>query len=291
MKKTKAVEEERNDYSAYAKGYLYLESMTATELMSIKTYTELTASWDETSSSTLGAGSVYLQLGFDDVSVLIGRSGSIYSAFGGYSAIGTIGVSDGGNDALQISATASMGNGFTASFGVMDAEANATGDGVKNRANFEAALGVTQGMFTGTLSGAAHAYSDDDYGYAVSGIVEASVTDSVTVGFGAAYANNALSYIGGAHESEFTDGGDDAAKGYTLAAGLEFGLSDKLTAALDGSWSKLEKGTLDYDRTTVNASLNYAPVSGMAVVLDGGWSKDSDDNKDARVTGRVQYSF
>ncbi|EEA96352.1 porin [Pseudovibrio sp. JE062] len=286
-----AVAEKRNDYSALARGYLFLESMTQTELMSIKTYTELTASWNESSSSTVGMGSAYLQLGFDNVSVLIGRSGSIYDAFGGYSAIGTIGVAEGGEDALQVSATASMGNGFTASFGVMDAEASATGTGVKNRVNFESALALTQGMFSANLSGAAHAYSDNDYGFAVAGTVEASVLENVKVGFGASYANNALSYIGGAQASKFTDGGADDAKGYTFAGGLEVGLSDKVTAALDASWTKLEQGKADYNYTVVNGSLNYAPVSGMAVVLDGGWSKDSEDNKNAQVTARVQYSF
>lgn len=286
-----AVAEERNDYTALARGYVYLESMTATELMSIKTYTELTASWNESSSSTVGMGSAYLQLGFDNVSVLIGRSGSIYSAFGGYSNIGTIGAAAGGEDALQVSATASMGNGFTASFGVMDAEASATGTGVKNRVNFESALALTQGMFSANLSGAAHAYSENDYGFAVAGTVEASVMENVKVGFGASYANNALSYIGGAQSSKFTDGGDDAAKGYTIVGGLEVGLSDKLTAALDASWTKLEQGSADYDYTVVNGSIAYNPVAGMDVVLDGGWSKDSEDNKNTQVTARVQYSF
>ncbi|WP_444932414.1 porin (plasmid) [Microbulbifer sp. SSSA002] len=182
---TKDYSAAKNAYSAYARGYIYLESMTDTEFASIKTYTELTGTWNDDNTSEVGTGSAYVQLGFDNVSVLIGRTGGVFDPFGGYSEIGTVGPVAGGEDALQISATADLGNGLTASFGILDS--NAYG-GASKDANFEAGLSYTQGMFSASAFAAAHAYSNDDYGFAVAGQVEADVTDSVKVGFGAAYA-------------------------------------------------------------------------------------------------------
>lgn len=282
------VEDTTNDYTTLARGYLFLESMTATELMTIKTYTEFTASWNEGSSDTVGIGSAYVQLGFDNVSVLFGRTGSIYDAFGGYSKIGVIGVAEGGDDPMQISVAASMGNGFSAEFGITDA--NVYG-GASNRVNLEGILSMTQGMFSGSVSGAAHAYSDSDYGYAVAGTVEATPMENVTIGFGASYAQNAVSFVGGAANSGFTDGGADDLTGYALAGGVKVGLTDKLTAALDGSFAKLEKGNADYDYTVVNGSITYNPVAGMDVVLDAGWMDDSAGNDTAKVAARLQYAF
>ncbi|WP_108820338.1 porin [Pseudovibrio sp. Alg231-02] len=319
-----AAYEAQNAYSAYAKGYIYLESMTDTEVASIKTYTELNTKWDDDSSSKVEVGSAYVQFGFDNTSVLIGRSGSVFSAFGGYSAIGTVGPAAGGEDALQISATTSFGNGFTASFGVMDSAAsgnafdlvNAMGtttDEISQKAtksaNFEASLGVTQGMFSANVSAAAHAFNDYDfdtsavtdkvaYGYAVAATIEADVAENIKLGFGATYSHNAVTYAGGladgipggAYESR-----DDALRAYTLVGGVEAALSDKLTAALDVAYTNFDQKDDDASFTSVNGSLNYAPVAGLNLILDAGWGNldvDGDDDADvAKVTTRVQYTF
>ncbi|AEV38127.1 Porin, alpha proteobacteria type [Pseudovibrio sp. FO-BEG1] len=284
---TKDYSAANNAYSAYARGYIYLESMTDTEFASIKTYTELTGTWNDDNTSEVGTGSAYVQLGFDNVSVLIGRTGGVFDPFGGYSEIGTVGPVAGGEDALQISATADLGNGLTASFGILDS--NAYG-GASKDANFEAGLSYTQGMFSASAFAAAHAYSNDDYGFAVAGQVEADVTDSVKVGFGAAYADSALSYIGGNREfAQFTDA--LGATGYNLVAGAEFGLSDKVTAALDASYTSIDVSGFDASVTTVNASVVYAPVAGLKFVVDGGLARDSEDGELAKISTRVQYSF
>ncbi|KZK82308.1 Porin omp2b precursor [Pseudovibrio sp. Ad13] len=309
--------EAENAYSAYAKGYIYLESMTDTEVASIKTYTELNTKWSDDNSSKVEVGSAYVQFGFEDTSVLIGRSASVFSAFGGYSAIGTIGPVSGGEDSLQISATTSFGNGFTASFGVMDAEASGLeydlvdGNGntvleVNQKAskavNFEGSLGVTQGMFSANLSAAAHAFNDFidgdvTYGYAVAGTLEADVAENVKLGFGATYARNALSYAGGLQDGmQFVaESDDEALTAYTLVAGVEVGITDTLTGALDASYSSYDQDDYDATFTSINGSLNYAPVAGLNIILDAGWGKvDNDDSADAdvaKVTTRVQYTF
>ncbi|KZK76463.1 Porin omp2b precursor [Pseudovibrio sp. W64] len=290
-----------NAYDAYARGYVYLESMTDTEFASIKTYTELTATWnddanDDGDQGIVGLGNAYVQLGFDNVSVLIGRSGGVFDPFGGYSEIGTVGPVAGGEDALQISATADLGNGLTASFGVLDSDAYG---GATKAANFEAGLSMTQGMYSASVFAAAHAYDADaatttaqdvDYGYAFAAQVEANISDSVKVGFGAAYADSALSYIGG--DRDFTQFADAlGTTGYNLVAGAEFGLSDTVTAALDASYTSLDVSGFDASVTTVNASVVYAPVAGLKFVLDGGVARDSEDGELAQVSTRVQYSF
>ena len=284
---TAAVAEETNDYSAYAKGYVYLESMTSTEFAMIKTYTELTAQWDDHDTGTSGVGSVWVQLGFDNVTMTIGRLGSSWSDFGGYSNIGVVGISEGGGDPLQVQLAASLGNGFTAQFGIEDS--NDTG-GVTNRVNFAGNIGVTQGMFSGTLSGVAHAYADSEYGYAVAAHASVTPMENVTLGFGASYGQSALNHLGlDGNTAGFTNAGE--AKGFVVAGGAKVGLSDKLTAALDGSYAKLEQGSADWNITKVNGSLTYVPAAGLEFVLDGGYSKDSLDNKNAQVAARVQYSF
>ncbi|SDR13625.1 porin [Pseudovibrio sp. Tun.PSC04-5.I4] len=278
---------ETNDYSAYAKGYVYLESMTSTEFAMIKTYTELTAQWDDHDTATNGVGDVWVQLGFDNVTMTVGRLGSSWSDFGGYSNIGVVGITEGGGDPLQIQFAASLGNGFTAQFGIEDS--NDT-NGATNRANFAGNLSITQGMFSGTLSGVAHAYSDSDYGYAVAAQASIMPMENVTLGFGASYGQSALTHLGmDGNTASFTDAGE--AKGYVVAAGVKIGMTDTLTAALDGSYGSLEQGSADWNISKVNGSLTYSPAAGLEFVLDAGYSKDSLDNKNAQVAGRLQYSF
>ncbi|SFK69726.1 Porin subfamily protein [Pseudovibrio ascidiaceicola] len=294
-----------NPYSTLARGYVYLESMTATEMMSIKTYTELTASWDESSEDTLGMGDAYLQLGFDNVSVLLGRTGSVFNTFGGYSEIGVIGVTSGGEDTMQISASTSLGNGFTAEFALEDAEAYG---GAMNRSDFVGALSVTQGMFTGNVSAAAHAFSNDEYGFAVAGSLEVAATDAVKFGFGATYAKDALAYAAGSANNDILPIAERLAIGeadevgttsYVIAAGVEVAATDKVTLALDGSYANYDIGSeIDFNQTVVNGSIAYAPVAGMVIALDAGWTRveaevgsDDFDGDSAQVAARVQYSF
>ncbi|WP_444932413.1 hypothetical protein ACJJIF_22115 (plasmid) [Microbulbifer sp. SSSA002] len=102
--------------------------------------------------------------------------------------------------------------------------------------------------------------------------------------------DSALSYIGGNREfTQFTD--VLGATGYNLVAGAEFGLSDKVTAALDASYTSIDVSGFDANVTTVNASVVYAPVAGLKFVVDGGLARDSEDGELAKISTRVQYSF
>ncbi len=100
------VEDETNDYSAYAIGYVWLESMATTEFVMIKTYTELTAMWDDHDTAESDIGNVWVQFGFDNVNLTVGRLGTSCSDFEGYFNIGVADVHEGGGDVLQIQLTA-----------------------------------------------------------------------------------------------------------------------------------------------------------------------------------------
>ena len=137
--------------------------------------------------------------------------------------------------------------------------------------------------------GAMHSYDADNYGYGLSGFMELSPTDKITLGIGATYAQNALSYLGGAMESEFEDGQD--VEGFNVYAGVSYDVTQKFSLALDGAYLSLTQGAEDYSLHGVNATATYKPVSGLALSVDGGMWQDSLDNESAKIIGRIQYTF
>lgn len=281
-----AVEEETNDYSAYARGYLYFDSMTNTDFATIKTYMELTATHNQSGDATVDMGDVFLQLGFNSGSLLIGNTSSQFDSFTGYTWIAPVSQNLSDSGVLQVSYTADIGNGLSLIASVEDANAR---DGASNRADFVGALAVSQGWGSAKLAAATHAYDDDDYGYAVTGSVTVAAMDGIEASFQAQYADQAVSYVGGAGESGFTDAG--GVTGYNISGGLSGDLSDKVSAMLDFSYLSLEQGAADYDRTAVDASVVYSPVEGLAFAVAAGWADDSEDNKETKVGARVQYTF
>ncbi|KZL26815.1 porin [Pseudovibrio sp. WM33] len=280
------VDGEVNSYSAYARGYLYFNSMTNTEFASIKTYTEFTATHNQSDESTVGIGDVYLQLGFDAGSLLIGDTSSQFDSFTGYTWIAPVSENYSDSGTLQVSFTADLGNGFSAIASVEDA--NARG-GVSNRVDLVGALAVSQGWGSAKLSGATHAYDSDNYGYAVGGSVTVTALEGIEASFQAQYASKAVSYVGGAGKSTFTDAG--GVKGFNIGAGIQGDLSDTVSAQFDISYLSLEQGSADYDRTALDASIVYSPVAGLAFAVAAGWADDSAENKETKVGARVQYTF
>ncbi len=280
-----AVEEETNDYSAYARGYLYFDSMTNTDFATIKTYMELTATHNQSGDATVGMGDVFLQLGFNSGSLLIGNTSSQFDSFTGYTWIAPVSENYSDSGVLQVSYTADLGNGLSLIASVEDA--NARG-GVSNRADFVGALAVSQGWGSAKLAAATHAYGEDDYGYAVTGSVTVAAMDGIEASFQAQYADQALSYIG-ADVDGFTDAG--GATGYNIGGGLSADLSDKVSAMLDFSYLSLDQDDADYNRTALDASVVYSPVEGLAFAVAAGWADDSEDQKETKVGARVQYTF
>ncbi|MES0867909.1 porin [Pseudovibrio sp. SCP19] len=281
-----------NAHSAKAEGFVYFDAVAFTEFATIKTHTEFEAEWNDLGEKTISTGNTYVQLGFDNVTVTAGRTGSAWTQFGGFSSIGVIGISSGGEDGLGVNVAASLGNGFTAEFAVEDANAYFDAKTASKELNYIATLGVAQGMFSANLSAASFAYAQDERGFAVSGSAEIAATDKVTFGLGAAYAADALTLIDAAG-GDVTQGDD--ARGFVVGAGVKVAMTDMLTGALDASYASTEDDNNDeFSKTVVNGSLTYSPVAGLSMILDAGWARSEANNVDsdeAKIATRLQYSF
>ncbi|KZL16785.1 putative outer membrane protein y4fJ precursor [Pseudovibrio axinellae] len=283
---TGETEAETNDYSAYARGYLYFESMTTTEFATIETYTAFLANHDQDGNDTVIIDDVYLQLGFNSGSLLIGDTLSQFDSFTGYTWIAPVSENFSEQYPLLIAYTADLGNGLSLTGSLEDSTERG---GANNRADFVGALSVSQGWGNAKFSAAAHAYDGDDYGYALSGSVTITAMEGIEATFQAQYANRAIDYIGGAANSGFTDAGD--VSGFNIGGGFQGDLSDTVSAQLDWSYLSLDQGSADYDRTAIDASLVYSPVAGLAFAVAAGWADDSNDNDEAKVGARIQYTF
>ena len=281
-----AVDEERNDYTLKTRGYLTLQSMTQTDLMSIKTYTSIFTNWDDSATNKLNIFDAYAQFGFDGVDILTGRTLSLFLPFSGYT-LNYNSIPVGGHRALQARATFELVDGFTAAFGV---ETSKYTGGVEGGLDFTTALKYSSGAFDLGLMGAAHKYDEDNFGYGVSGYMEFKAVEKLTLGVGATYAQDVHSYLGlDGDTTGFSDG--DGSKGFNVYGGISYDLTDKVNFAVDGTYASISKDNTTYSVNGVNSTLTYKPVTGLSLSLDGGMWQDSNDDKTAKVTGRVNYSF
>ncbi|OKL43687.1 hypothetical protein A3843_13805, partial [Pseudovibrio exalbescens] len=303
------------DYSAYAKGYLYLTSMTDTEIGLIKTYTEFNSKWDQAGSGKVEAGSAYLQIGASYADILIGRTTSQFDGFTGAVDAGIITRNWSDKSTLQFALAKSFGNGVTAA---ISAEDSSYRDGDTNSADYVGKVGIAQGWGSFEVAAALHDTvegAEDNYGYAVRGTATINL-DMIAEGdafvFQAAYADSATHYLG-ANEvlKGLVTGYDDAeqldaegVKGFGLGAGFTHFWTSEVATSIDGSYLSLESdlasGNYDIDRWAIDASIGWYPVSGMVIALDGGFANteydaagtnNDVDFDDAKIGARVQYTF
>lgn len=276
----------RNDGAWSSQFYLQFETMTQSELMTIKTFAGLYSLWDGTADQSVNLDYLYLQLGLTNTDLKFGLFNSMMDPFSGYGEQYN-GLPYGGRDTLQANVTVSLGNGFTAGIAVEDASYYQ--NAIENAVNFATAFTYDTGMMQVALMGGASAYSENGYGYGISGYVKADPFDNLSVGFGATYADSALTYLGGARESGFTD--IDSASGFSLVAGLNYQLTDEVTFSITGAHTQLSQADESYDITGVSSTVYYTPVAGLTMLIDGGLWQDSNNNETATVTGRIQYDF
>ncbi len=287
------VDKETNDYKSYARGYLYFNSMTTTEFATIETFTAFLANHNQDGKDTVIIDDVYMQLGFESGSLLVGDTLSQFDSFLGYTWIGPVSQNLSEIYPLLISYTADLGNGVALTGSIEDSTER---NGANNRADFVGALSVSQGWGSAKFSAAAHAIEDndedeEDYGFALGASVTITAMEGIEATFQAQYADQALSYVVGdfTDESGFTDA--EGASGFNISGGFDADLSDKVSVMLDFSYLSLEQGSQDYDRTAVDASVVYSPVKGLAFAVAAGWGDDSKDNDETKVAGRIQYTF
>ncbi|WP_102867843.1 porin [Pseudovibrio exalbescens] len=287
------------DYDAYAKGYLYLTSMTDTEIGLIKTYTELLSVWNEDSSKAADVGSAYLQIGASFADITIGRTTSQFDGFTGAVDVGVIGRNFSDKSTLQVALTKSLGNGVTAALSLEDSSYRIEEDTTfksQNAVDVVGALSLAQGWGSVRVAAALHNLEDDasfkdDYGYAVQGTAVINL-DMIAEGdalvFQAAYADAASAYLGAANAT-WDAAGQEA---WALSGGFSHYWTPELATSIDGSY--LSNDDADYDRWAVDASIGWYPVSGMVIALDGGFASEDAagvDTDEAKIGARVQYTF
>ncbi|MDD7908352.1 porin [Pseudovibrio exalbescens] len=303
------------DYEALARGYLYLTSMTDTEIGLIKTFTELYSQWDENGGERARVGDAYIQIGTDFANVFIGRDASQFDGFTGAVDIGVIDRNFSDQSTLQFALTKSLGNGVSATVAVEDSSYR---NGSDNSIDFVGKVGISQGWGSFEVAGATHAIADeasfndsdgdavatlrkdDSTGYAVRGTVTFNL-DMIAPGdafvFQAAYADSAASYLNASLSDEAFDragairSADAAmldvlgAKGYSLVAAFSHYWTPEIATTIDGSWMSLEADynnngfdfDADMDRWAIDASIGWYPVSGMVVALDAGFASTDYD--------------
>ena len=284
--KKAAVEEKRNDYSAYTRGHLYFTSMTATEIGTIKTYTEFWGRWNSDSTSAIGTGSAYVQIGGDYGTFLFGRTTSKFDGFTGYTWIRPAGLNQSDSSALQVSYAADLGSAVTAAISVEDSTYRG---GEKGALDIIGQVKLTQGFGSLQLSGAAHNQAGvDDYGFALGATATldlATLKEGTELSFQVQYAEEAGKYIGAEAAN---------ATGYAISGGLTTSLSEKLDFMTDFSYLVLDQDN-DFTRAAVNGGIVYSPVSGLGIATTAGWSqetaKGADDVDSLKIGGRVQYTF
>ncbi|OKL43278.1 porin [Pseudovibrio exalbescens] len=281
-----------DDYSAYARGYLYLTSMTDTEIGLIKTYTEFNSEWNQDGGDgSVDVGDAYLQIGTNFADVIIGRTTSLFDGFTGAVDVGVIGRNWSDQGTLQFALTKSLGNGVTAA---VSAEDSSYRDGDTNSADYVGKLGLAQGWGSVEVAAALHdtvAGAVDNYGYAVRGTATVNL-DMLAAGdafvFQAAYADAASAYLGKS-TAAWDLAGDEA---WALGAGFTHYWTSEIATSIDGSY--LSNDDADYDRWAIDGSVGWYPVSGMVVALDGGFASEDAagvEADEAKIGARVQYTF
>lgn len=241
-------DEDATDYSAYGRGRIWLDTMTAADFGTIATYAGFYYSWNQDAKGDPRSDDAYVQLNLNSgVDMTFGYTSSIYSGFTGYAWMAPGGADWSDNGALLAALKVPVG---PLTFGVSVEDASYTSGG--DKVNAIGSLEFDQGMFSFKVSGAyvdnaeldftlqeavdrKPTFDDDgefvnwspaiaeekltgevDAGYAVNANTEISPTDTLTIGFGVQYGQRAPSYTG-LFLSEYDIEG--ALKGATLADG------------------------------------------------------------------------
>ncbi|WP_068315870.1 porin [Polycladidibacter hongkongensis] len=185
-----------DEYKFSSKGYLYLTSMTDTEIGIIKTYTEFTGKHDEKGGEKIGSGDTYIQFSLGAGDLSFGKMGDAFAGFTGFAEVGVADRDWADTGSLQVRFAAPLGNGVTATMALADSNAL---DGADHKVDLQGALEMAQGWGKVKVSAAAHQSAFDKVGYAVNANGEFTM-DAITIGLGGQYAKDALKYAGASND-------------------------------------------------------------------------------------------
>ncbi|MEO0383126.1 MAG: porin [Pseudomonadota bacterium] len=152
------------------------------------------------------------------------------------------------------------------------------------------------------------AADDTEIGYAVQASAEFNIPVGMgsTFGLHAIYTDGALSYAGlggvavASTATTSIDLGMDAiisstgalqtTQAYSLGAGFDIGLTNMISAQLDGYYADVDHGAAigavgDYNVMGLRGSITYVPVSGLSIIAGVGYTAYDFDNTTAVTTG------
>ena len=279
-----AVEEKRNNSTYSTRFLMSFESKTATDYADIETYAEFYTTWSASGDSEWSAGIVYVDLDFGNVSFRTGYDQSLFAPFVGYtSQYNSVPV--GYVETWQSRTTYDLGNAATVALGV---ESSEYAGGAPGGVDFTSAFTFDLAPLSFGASAIMHAYDTGKYGYGVTSYITAEPTDKLSVGIGGTYGQNVLNYLTYLNPAELKDGD---LTGWNVFGGVQYQLTDTVSAAVDAGYTALEVDGESYNITGISGNVTYEPVSGLTFMVEGGWHADSENNDNASVVSRVQFSF
>lgn len=297
-----------SDYSAYARGYLWLDTKTQAESFTVSSYAGVYYTWKD-SAEDGGAKSddAFVQISNDNFDVLLGLADSLYSGFLGYAwmQMGGLGWSDTGG--VQATLRIPVQN-LTFGLSVQDSDYTGSSSGL----NYIAAVEYSAPMVDLKLSGALvereqvkFEYNDveydtgeeDEFGYAVNANAEISPTDNLTFAIGAQYGHGAAAFTGfslanyGIADaikpsdeklSEVIDDNFDSlfnfygGDSYSIMAAFSYGITDEVTLMVESAFTGFDVSydIYDFDGSgfLVGSSLVWKPTPTLGIALTAGYN-------------------
>lgn len=319
-------DEEFNNYTTRARGYINLDARTQTDFGLVRAYVQMymhvgPSDFNENYDSTSEAlDQAFIQISNDMGTFTAGHTDSFFDFWGG-NGFGTrvVAVDDSTGQSTLFAYTFGAGNGISATLSFEDpasAGRRLAGDDGhyigQEYPDVVANIRIDQGwgaaQIMGVIGDVHHhndtGFDDHDLGWAVGAGLSLTVPGiGAALNMQAGYSEGKIGYVtsdpGGI--GDVNDDGD-LNKAWNVRAGLVADLTSKLKAGIDGSYTHVEENDEwdEYEFWTVAGTLYYTPVSGLLFGAEVAYNNidynsefDPDDFDDDvwGVMFRVQRTF
>lgn len=319
-----ADDEDFNNYTTRARGYLYLDARTQTDIGLVRAFIEMhmtvghggafSNSTGEDDSNYDGAANdlaqAFIQISNDMGTFTAGHTASFFDFWGANGFGSRIGIDDNTTEQTLFAYTFGAGNGISATLSLEDP---ASGGRRLNGESFYtgqeypdvvANIRIDQGWGAAQIMGVLHdVHNDSDFDESELGWAVGAGLSLTVPGIGAAfnmqagYAEGALGYIT-TDLGNIGDVDDDGSlnTAWNVRAGLNADFTDTIGASIDASYTSVEEADVDdYEWWAVAGTLYYTPVSGLLIGAEVAYNHmDHSDFEEDDIWGvmlRVQRTF
>ena len=310
-------DEEFNNFTTRARGNIWLDARTASEIGLIRTYVEyemtvgpddFAVNYDGTDDSLSAA---FVEVSNDAGIFTAGHNSSFFDFFSSDTYGTRIDIDDNTTEQTLFAYTYAATSGLRGTLSVEDPASSGRrlsgADAYEGQEmpDLVANVRIDKDWGSAQIMGAARHIHDSDgdgFGWAV-GAGLSTTLPFMGLGFSAqaAYADGAIAYVtndpGGLGDFGGPDG-DDTNTAWTVRAGLTAPFSPTVSAWLDGSFTHVEDDNNDdeYDFWAVVGGAAWEPISGLAMGPEVGFNRiEGDDaDEDGDVWGamwRVESTF